>query len=278
MRCEKPGGKRKYKTRHLENAHKETATNPCEGKGSDLQKSLSKYSGCYKNQDSLLDNQASIGTRHKKRKKKTRSPSVEIIYEGKASDTTRHHKKKKKKHKKKHRRHHSGNSSHSSPVVITIDSDSDKETGIQENTECDSSISWTTTTQLNERENETPSPVLGTSDCKDEYTVDDESGLLDKDSSITTTRGDLGDDPGKVDRQFQETSNEQALTVADDDSASDMGTLPSNVETIQTESTSQLPSSRASFVGSSERPPLILRLPKRLIDRSYWLDSPEKKM
>uniref|UniRef100_A0A452IBC5 E3 ubiquitin-protein ligase Topors n=1 Tax=Gopherus agassizii TaxID=38772 RepID=A0A452IBC5_9SAUR len=278
MRYEKPSGKRKYKTRHLENAHKENAASPCEGKGSDVKKSLSKYSGCYKNQDSLLDNQAGIGTRHKKRKKKSRSPSVEIIYEGKASDPTRHHKKKKKKHKKKHRRHHSGNSSHSSPVVITIDSDSDKETGIQENTECDSSISWTTTTQLNERENETPSPVLGTSDCKHEYTVDGESGLLDKDSSITTTRGDLGDDPGKVDRQFQVTSNEQALAVADDSSASDMGTLPSNVETIQTESTSQLPSSRASFVGSSERPPLILRLPKRLIDRSYWLDSPEKKV
>ncbi|XP_067409301.1 E3 ubiquitin-protein ligase Topors [Emydura macquarii macquarii] len=278
MRCEKPGGKRKYKTRHLENSHKENATSPSKGKGSDPQKSLSKYSGCYKNEDNLLDNQASIGTRHKKRGKKTRSPSVEIIYEGKTTDTTRHHKKKKKKHKKKHRRHHTGNSSHSSPVVITIDSDSDKETGIRENTECDSSISWTTTTQLNEREDETPSPDLGTSNCKDVYAVAGESGLLDKDYGIPTTRGDLGGDTGNVDGQLQETSNEQALAVADSSSASDMGTLLNNVETIQTESSNQLPSSRASFVENSERPPLILRLPKRLIDRSYWLDSPEKKM
>nr|XP_025037861.1 E3 ubiquitin-protein ligase Topors [Pelodiscus sinensis] len=277
MRCEKPGGKRKYKTRHLENAHKENETRSCEVKGSDLQKPLSKYSGCYKNEDSILDNQASVGTRHKKRKKKTRSPSVEIIYEGRATDTTRHHKKKKKKHKKKHRRHHMGNSSHSSPVVITIDSDSDKETAIQENTECDSNISWTTTTQIYERDNETPSPVLGTSDCKDEDTVAGEGGLLDKDSCINITRGDLADEIGNVGCQFQEISNEQALAVADGGSASDMGTPLSNVEIIQTES-SQLPSSRASFVGNSERPPLILRLPKRLIDRSYWLDSPEKKM
>ncbi|XP_074850149.1 E3 ubiquitin-protein ligase Topors isoform X2 [Carettochelys insculpta] len=273
MRCEKPGGKRKYKTRHLENSH-EYAASPCDGKGSDLQKSLSKYSGCYKNED-IIDNQASTEARHKKNKKKTRSPSVEIIYEGRATDTTRHHKKKKKKHKKKHRRHHTGNSSHSSPVVITIDSDTDKETGTQENTECDSSISWTTTTQLNE----TPSPILGTSDGKDEYTEAGESGLLDKDSSINTTRGDLDNDTGNVDHQFQEISNEQALAVAGDSSASDIGTtLLSNAETIQTESSSQLPSSRATFVENSERPPLILRLPKRLIDRSYWLDSPEEKM
>uniref|UniRef100_A0A8C8RFC7 E3 ubiquitin-protein ligase Topors n=1 Tax=Pelusios castaneus TaxID=367368 RepID=A0A8C8RFC7_9SAUR len=277
IRCEKPSGKRKYKTRHLENAHKENATSPSKEKGSGAQKSLSKYSGCYKNDDNLLDNQASIGTRHKKRKKKTRSPSVEIIYEGKATDATRHHKKRKKKHKKKHRRHHTGNSSHFSPVVITIDSDSDKETGIQENTECESSISWTTTTQLNEREDETPSPDLGTSNCKDVYAIPDESGLLDKDCGITTARGDLGDDTGNVDSQLQETSHEQALAVADS-SASDMGTLLSNVETIRTESSSHLPSSRASFVENSERPPLILRLPKRLINRSYWLDSPEKKM
>ncbi|KFQ21394.1 E3 ubiquitin-protein ligase Topors, partial [Mesitornis unicolor] len=124
MKSEKPGGKRKYKTRHLENAFMESTSLERE---SDPKKTSSKFSDCYKNEDSLSDNQASSETKRKKKKKKMRSPSVEIVYEGKATDTTRHLKKKKKKHKKKHRKHHLSNSAHSSPVVITIDSDSSKE-------------------------------------------------------------------------------------------------------------------------------------------------------
>ncbi|KFR06380.1 E3 ubiquitin-protein ligase Topors, partial [Nipponia nippon] len=124
MKSEKPGGKRKYKTRHLENAFMESTSLEREN---DPKKTFSKFSDCYRNEDSLSDNRASSETKHKKKKKKLRSPSVEIVYEGKATDTTKHLKKKKKKHKKKHRKHHTSNLAHSSPVVITIDSDSSKE-------------------------------------------------------------------------------------------------------------------------------------------------------
>ncbi|KFO76470.1 E3 ubiquitin-protein ligase Topors, partial [Cuculus canorus] len=124
MKSEKPGGKRKYKTRHLENVFTENTSLEREN---DPKKTFSNLSDCYKNEDILSDNRASSEIKHKKKKKKIRSPSVEIVYEGKATDTTRHLKKKKKKHKKKHRKHHVSNSAHSSPVVITIDSDSSKE-------------------------------------------------------------------------------------------------------------------------------------------------------
>ncbi|KFV42255.1 E3 ubiquitin-protein ligase Topors, partial [Tyto alba] len=124
MKNEKPGGKRKYKTRHLENVSIES---PSLERQNNPKKTFSKFSDCYKNDDSLSDNRASSETKHKKKKKKMRSPSVEIVFEGKATDSARHLKKKKKKHKKKHRKHHMSNSAHSSPVVITIDSDSSKE-------------------------------------------------------------------------------------------------------------------------------------------------------
>ncbi|KFU84476.1 E3 ubiquitin-protein ligase Topors, partial [Chaetura pelagica] len=124
MKSEKPGGKRKYKTRHLENTFMENTSLEREN---DPKKTSTKFRDCCKNEDSLSDNRASSETKHRKKKKKTRSPSVEIVYEGKATDTARHLKKKKKKHKKKHRKHHMSNLAQSSPVVITIDSDSSKE-------------------------------------------------------------------------------------------------------------------------------------------------------
>ncbi|KFQ21119.1 E3 ubiquitin-protein ligase Topors, partial [Merops nubicus] len=124
MKIEKPGGKRKYKTRHLENALMGSTSLEREN---DLKKTFPKFSDCYKNEDSLSDNRASSETKHKKKKKRTRSPSVEIVYEGKATDTTKRLKKKKKKHKKKHRKRRVSDSARSSPVVITIDSDSSKE-------------------------------------------------------------------------------------------------------------------------------------------------------
>ncbi|KAK4816007.1 hypothetical protein QYF61_010875 [Mycteria americana] len=108
-------------------------------KGNDHKKTLSKFSDCYKNEDSLSDNQASSVT--------------------KKNGTLRHHKKKKEKHKNKnkHQKDHPSNLAHSFPVVITIDSDSDMEL---ESIEFDSSITWTGTSQINEKENESPSSFL----------------------------------------------------------------------------------------------------------------------
>lgn len=67
-------------------------------------------------------------------------------------DIMRHHKTKKLK--EKHQKHNISKSVHSSPVLITIDVHSDKEL---ESNECNSSITWPGKTQINKKENESPS-------------------------------------------------------------------------------------------------------------------------
>ncbi|XP_050769606.1 E3 ubiquitin-protein ligase Topors isoform X2 [Gymnogyps californianus] len=273
MKSEKPGGKRKYKTRHLENAFMESTSLEREN---DPKKTFPKFSDCYRNEDTLSDNRASSETKHKKKKKKVRSPSVEIIYEGKATDATRHLKKKKKKHRKKHRKHHMSNSAHSSPVVITIDSDSSKE---PESTERDSSITWTGTTQINERENKSPSSFLGRTGCEDVYRVGEETEGAAKKYSIPTGRGDLDGDVRNADVELRETAADQNLTIADTSSnAPHTETVTSYVQEAPAAPSSQLPSPRISFLEYPDRQPLMLRLPKRLVNRSSWFDFPEEKM
>lgn len=266
MKNEKPGGKRKYKTRHLENAFMESTSLERENES---KKTSSKFGDCCKNEDSLSDNRVSSETKRKKRKKKMRSPSVEIVYEGKATDTTRHLKKKKKKHKKKHRKHHTSNSVHSSPVVITIDSDSSKE---PESTEWDSSITWTGTTQINERENESPSSFLRRTGCE-------ETGEVDKKCGIPDTRENLDGGVRNTDVKLQETAADQNVTtVSTSSNTSHTETVISYVQEAPAAPSSQLPSPRTSFLECPEREPLILRLPKRLVNRSSWFDFPEEKM
>lgn len=273
MKSEKPGGKRKYKTRHLENAFTESTSLE---RVNEPKKTVSKFSDCYKNEDSLSDNRASSETKRKKKKKKMRSPSVEIVYEGKATDTTRHLKKKKKKHKKKHRKHHVSNSAHSSPVVITIDSDSSKE---PESTERDSSITWTGTTQINEGENESPSSFPAMSGDGDLYRVGEKTGGAAKSYSIPTRRGDLDGDIRNADVKLQETAADQNLTIPDTSGNSPhMENVTSYIHEAPAAPSSQLPSPRISFLERPERRPLILRLPKSLVNRSSWFDFPEEKM
>ncbi|XP_012687301.1 topoisomerase I binding, arginine/serine-rich a [Clupea harengus] len=117
---DKPGGKRKYKTRHLvePQAPKNGASKQPESP-----------------EDGAKEKKSSKEKHRKKSRERSvkRSPSVEIVYEGKAGDQSRRHHKKKKKHKKKSKKHRSkdGTSRHS-PVVITIDSDSDHATNTKD--------------------------------------------------------------------------------------------------------------------------------------------------
>ncbi|KAM4709551.1 E3 ubiquitin-protein ligase Topors isoform 1-T1 [Discoglossus pictus] len=123
-RSDKPGGKRKYKTRHLETQEKEAIDQENhDSKGKEVGKSSpGRHTGGCKNE---LVGSSSTEPKQKWRKK-ARSPSVEIVYEGKAAEGTRHHKKKKKKkHKKKRRREPTVSSPPASPIIITIDSDSE---------------------------------------------------------------------------------------------------------------------------------------------------------
>lgn len=266
MKSEKPGGKRKYKTRHLENAFMESTSLERENES---KKTSSKSGDCCKNEESLSDNRASSETKRKKRKKKMRSPSVEIVYEGKATDTTKHLKKKKKKHKKKHRKHHMSNSVHSSPVVITIDSDSSKE---PESTEWDSSITWTGTSQINEKETESPSSFL-------RRTGSEETRGVDKKYGMPTTGENLDGGIRNAEVKLQETAADQIVTTVNTNSnSSHTETVSSYVQEAPAVPSSQLPSSRTSFLECPEREPLILRLPKRLVNRASWFDFPEEKM
>ncbi|KAK1175791.1 hypothetical protein AOXY_G493 [Acipenser oxyrinchus oxyrinchus] len=109
-RHDKPSGKRKYKTRHLEGTSKEVT-------------SKSYTSSSY----SLPEKRGSSESHHRKSRKKSRSLSVEIVYDGKATvESSRCH--KKHKCKKKCKRHRSREKAgHQAPTVITIDSDGDHE-------------------------------------------------------------------------------------------------------------------------------------------------------
>lgn len=92
-RLDKPSGKRKYKTRHLERAAQRQ-----NGEGS-------------------TSAEKRAGRRERKRgreRRLSRSPSVEIVFERKATDS-----RKKRRHRKRKREL-------LSPTVITIDSDSDR--------------------------------------------------------------------------------------------------------------------------------------------------------
>ncbi|XP_004631988.1 E3 ubiquitin-protein ligase Topors [Octodon degus] len=244
-RNEKPGGKRKYKTRHLEGTNEVAQPSrefASKIKDSHFQKSSSKFDGSYKNEsDSFSDGRSSDReTKHKRRKKRTRSLSVEIVYEGKATDTTKHHKKKKKKHKKKHKKHHGDNTR--SPVVITIDSDSDKDSEVKADTECDSSGPQDfVQSEL--------SPPLERPEIKDVVTIEDECGVLDKECDTTTLTNNLNNSSKTVDNiPLQAASVEQTLDVREECTlASDLENQPSNVS-IQTEPSNHLPSPRTSVL------------------------------
>ncbi|XP_028567751.2 E3 ubiquitin-protein ligase Topors-like isoform X1 [Podarcis muralis] len=259
VRSEKPSGKRKYKTRHLESAHAGSE----EASSAKDASALEKYKGFDKKKESFSDRQPEAESRHKRRMQISRSPSVEIIYEGKATEMARHHKKKRKRERKP-RKNHIDPSPFSSPVVITIDSDSDKDTEIQENTEYESSISWSPTIPQNEREAESPSSLLEARDCN--YDRVDELESVDKDSIVTsTTRTVVEDVTLNGDVQPQGAANGHTPTLTDCGTSSSIGNLPSSVEA---ESASLLPTTRA---------PLLLRISRKLIiEHSCQLDLSEQ--
>ncbi|KAJ8281061.1 hypothetical protein GJAV_G00063060 [Gymnothorax javanicus] len=103
-RHDKPGGKRKYKTRHLEDSARECSSGQ---------------------RVSFPSSSTSRGKRHRRRSQgKSRSPSVEIVYEGRDMGESRRRHKKSKKHKKKSKKRKSRErAERGSPNVITIHSD-----------------------------------------------------------------------------------------------------------------------------------------------------------
>ncbi|XP_022049419.2 topoisomerase I binding, arginine/serine-rich a [Acanthochromis polyacanthus] len=110
---DKPGGKRKYKTRHLDEPSNSTLSNSYAKGDSTKHKKKSKEKSRKKSKE--------------RSRKTSRSVSVELVSDDKAYERSRRHHKKKKKHKKKCRRHKSSEPTEKKrlPAVITIDSDSD---------------------------------------------------------------------------------------------------------------------------------------------------------
>lgn len=244
MRNEKPGGKRKYKTRHLEDTNEEAQPSRAFAsrvKDSHYQK-LSKLDGGSKDEsDSFSDSRPSDReTKHRRRKRRARSLSVEIVYEGKATDTSKHHKKKKKKHKKKHRKHHGDNTSRS-PVVITIDSDSDGDAGVKARVEC----SQSSLPQPGQDEVSTPSSEAF--ETKDVVTIEDELAVEDKECDVTALTNDLSTSQAVESSESPPVSVEQTLDVREESTfASDLESQSSNVS-IPTEPSRPLPSPRTSL-------------------------------
>uniref|UniRef100_A0A7N8XEE0 E3 ubiquitin-protein ligase Topors n=1 Tax=Mastacembelus armatus TaxID=205130 RepID=A0A7N8XEE0_9TELE len=111
---DKPGGKRKHKTRHLEEASQSTFSNLYpEGDSSTLSKHKRKSKEKHRKKS-------------KEGRKTSRSLSVEFINEGTLYEQSKRHHKKKKKHKKKSKRHKSNERTvKCSPTIITIESDTD---------------------------------------------------------------------------------------------------------------------------------------------------------
>ncbi|KAF6738127.1 E3 ubiquitin-protein ligase Topors [Oryzias melastigma] len=100
--AEKPGGKRKYKSRHLDDA-KDPSWRPM-GREDGRKKK--------KRRRQREESQPASDPVHSRRSREERSPSVEIVYEGVATQPA--HKRRRKR-----RPQHS-----SPPVIITLDSDS----------------------------------------------------------------------------------------------------------------------------------------------------------
>ncbi|KAM6972462.1 uncharacterized protein FYW47_004609 [Aplochiton taeniatus] len=125
-RHDKPGGKRKYKTRHLEEPAKEA-----------MPESHAEPSSSASLKAKKRSKEKRVPKSREKSGKSSRSVSVEIVYQQGSPEHTKKHHKKKKKHKKKSKRHkekeHSGKRS---PPVITIDSDSDQQSNDNANPLC----------------------------------------------------------------------------------------------------------------------------------------------
>lgn len=140
LRQEKPGGKRKYKTHYLESSSSredksanlqiaklssEIHTLPRrEGSSPRPHSQCSSYS---KNGSVVAESMISSEPKSKRHREKQRSSSVEIVYEGKATEASRRH-KRKKKHKKQRKEKSSERTdcTNQSPLVITIESDTDE--------------------------------------------------------------------------------------------------------------------------------------------------------
>ncbi|XP_034424670.1 E3 ubiquitin-protein ligase Topors-like [Hippoglossus hippoglossus] len=120
---DKPGGKRKYKSRHLDSNDKDLTWNPYSGHPDEKQRERRRKRGRDGGRRRDTHRRESVGSESiSKRYREDRSPSVEIIYEGTIlADATQPPARKRRRKRHRKTRHSS------SPVIITLDSDTSHE-------------------------------------------------------------------------------------------------------------------------------------------------------
>ncbi|KAM3940032.1 E3 ubiquitin-protein ligase Topors [Leptodactylus fuscus] len=255
LQPDKPSGKRKYKTRHLERQEEKDRNREMEA--------MQGNAGHYK------DDLTETSSNEPKRRKKTRSPSVEIVYEGKALEGSRcHKKKKKKKHKKKHRREQSANSSATSPIIITIDSDSDLPAVAE-------TSSNGTNTALSEKHHDqdsvqsapSQSPSTSTTANITEPVSEEPAGPSSKDYDLFSSNGHLDAATGILDGlHFDDSSNEPTLPTT---------SSPAKIEPAHCEEVAMaelhLPDSKPEQDAMSPAPTFLMDSQENLIDNSQEL-------
>ncbi|KAI3376432.1 hypothetical protein L3Q82_016447 [Scortum barcoo] len=114
---EKPGGKRKYKSRHLDSDDKDPTWRPVSSHRREKRRERREKERRKRGRRQRQRRDA--GNSSSRRCREDRSPSVEIIYEGTITSTTTQPSARKRRRKRPRRTQHS-----SSPVIITLDSDS----------------------------------------------------------------------------------------------------------------------------------------------------------
>ncbi|CAB1423385.1 unnamed protein product [Pleuronectes platessa] len=116
---DKPGGKRKYKSRHLDSNDQDPTWRPLSGNPGEKQRERRRKRGRDGGRRRDTQRRESVGSdSHSKRYRDDRSPSVEIIYEGTILSDAAHPPARKRRRKRHRKTRHS-----SSPVIITLDSD-----------------------------------------------------------------------------------------------------------------------------------------------------------
>ncbi|KAJ0055919.1 hypothetical protein NL108_016114 [Boleophthalmus pectinirostris] len=121
--AEKPGGKRKYKSRHLDSHVRDPTWRPSSGKGnSSKSRTKTREMERMKKEEREKRRRRRRRERRKRereesRSREERSPSVEIVYEGTICSSA----------PKRKRRRHRNSLLSSPPLVITLDSDSDRD-------------------------------------------------------------------------------------------------------------------------------------------------------
>lgn len=249
LQRDKPSGKRKYKTRHLERREERDGAREVEAAQG----------------KSCKDDLTETSSNEPKRKKKTRSPSVEIVYEGKAAEGSKYHKKKKKKkHKKKHRHEHPANSSAASPIIITIDSDSDTPTA----EETPATNKKTATPEKNHDRDSLQSPSTSTTAAVAEPVGEEPAGPSSKDYDLCSSNGHLDAATGILDGlHFDDSSDEPVLPTTSSPAKSEP-TLSEEAAMAE----SPLPDSKQESSPSTS-PPFLMDSQDNLFENSQEIFS-----